>query len=543
MGKLLDRVWVGGTLALVSFLGFSSQLIIVVPSFPSGLSDAECWRWLAPFNALLLGLYLNYFLTLRTDPGRVPKGWEPDWRSMEQGETEVKRLTGGPRYCRTCRAYKPPRAHHCRQCKRCVLKMDHHCPWVGNCVGHYNYGHFCRFLFFVDAACAFHLYMVTKRAFGSFDFFVNPSTTQMVILVMNYVLCAPVLIAVGVFSLFHLWSVLTNTTTIEGWEKDKVAALKRRGKIREYRYPYHLGYLSNLKAVLGSNPLLWCWPQRSPGDGLTYPTAIGTGLKDQLLWPPRDEHVPLRHKPRPLPPDAAFTYGSGLNPSLLRAHPSALASAADDAARLRARRNRPKASARAPWQDGGGSEEELDEQLVGAEEEGEEEDDDVPLGSLAARQQRVCLGADPGAVEEDEADDRLTLSPSLLGGGAPPAVGGEEEGDEDMDPERAVRIRRGSEGYEIRPRLPWAGAALPPPLPLDYSRPSTSSDDGSWELAGYPAREEYEDEDEEEEEEASEWEVDDEGDRRRVGARYKYYVREEDSESDLESLVSVSDGG
>jgi hypothetical protein len=119
----------------------------------------------------------------------------------------------------------------------------------------------------------------------------------MVILVANYVVCLPVLIAVGVFSLFHLWSIVTNTTTIEGWEKDKVASLKRRGKIREvrfppflfhsaiesylpslsqYRYPYNLGVLPNLKAVLGKNTFLWCWPQSAPGSGLSYPTATGT---------------------------------------------------------------------------------------------------------------------------------------------------------------------------------------------------------------------------------------------------------------------------
>jgi palmitoyltransferase len=57
----------------------------------------------------------------------------------------------------------------------------------------------------------------------------------MVILVLNYVACAPVLIAVGVFSLYHLYSIVTNATTIEGWEKDKVASLKRKGKIREVR--------------------------------------------------------------------------------------------------------------------------------------------------------------------------------------------------------------------------------------------------------------------------------------------------------------------
>ena len=32
------------------------------------------------------------------------------------------------KYCKRCKAYKPPRAHHCSMCRRCVVKMDHHCP-------------------------------------------------------------------------------------------------------------------------------------------------------------------------------------------------------------------------------------------------------------------------------------------------------------------------------------------------------------------------------------------------------------------------------
>ncbi|KPV76336.1 uncharacterized protein RHOBADRAFT_13465 [Rhodotorula graminis WP1] len=277
MGKLLGRLWVGATLVLISFIGISSQLFVVLPSYRYDWRDPDLWRLLAPFNVLLAFLYLNYALTVGTDPGRVPLGWEPDWRQFESGEVEVKKQTGGPRFCRTCRAYKPPRAHHCRQCQRCVLKMDHHCPWVNNCVGHGNYGHFCRFLFFVDVACAYHLWMISTRAFHSLAFSVDPSTFQIVMLVLNYTACVPVIIAVGVFSLYHLWSVCVNTTTIEGWEKDKVATLRRRGKIREYRYPYHLGYLANIRSVLGRNPLLWLWPQRAVGDGLSYPVAVGTG--------------------------------------------------------------------------------------------------------------------------------------------------------------------------------------------------------------------------------------------------------------------------
>lgn len=103
----------------------------------------------------------------------------------------------------------------------------------------------------VDVACSYHLWMITKRAFGAMAFAVSssplssrcisltlpsqshPSTLQIVMLVGNYVACVPVLIAVGAFSLYHLWCLLVNTTTIESWEKEKVATLRRKGKIME----------------------------------------------------------------------------------------------------------------------------------------------------------------------------------------------------------------------------------------------------------------------------------------------------------------------
>lgn len=75
----------------------------------------------------------------------------------------------GPRFCKTCNHYKPPRTHHCRYCKRCVLKMDHHCPWIAQCVGHTNQGHFIRFVIYVCIACSYVLALLVGRVMAIMD--------------------------------------------------------------------------------------------------------------------------------------------------------------------------------------------------------------------------------------------------------------------------------------------------------------------------------------------------------------------------------------
>ncbi|KZS93474.1 zf-DHHC-domain-containing protein [Sistotremastrum niveocremeum HHB9708] len=274
--RLTGRIWVTCTSLLIAFISYSSQIFIIWPWYGHELS-LDLIYLLGPFNILVSLLYYNYFLCVTVDPGRVPRNWIPDFNSGD--DVEVKKLTGGPRYCRTCEKYKPPRAHHCKQCRRCILRMDHHCPWVNNCIGHFNYAHFLRFLFFVDVACTYHLAMVTARVRDSFGngYWIEPSNTEIVFIVLNYTTCVPVILAVGIFSLYHFYCVLTNTTTIEGWEKDKVATLIRRGKIREVKFPYDLGVAENLKSVLGRNPLLWCWPTNPTGNGLKYQVGSGEG--------------------------------------------------------------------------------------------------------------------------------------------------------------------------------------------------------------------------------------------------------------------------
>ncbi|KAJ3567336.1 hypothetical protein NP233_g6433 [Leucocoprinus birnbaumii] len=391
MGRIIGLLIVNFVLCLICFIAYSSQIFIIWPWYGSEIS-VELLTLLVPFN-LFVGLLLwNYYLCVNTDPGTVPDGWRPDTHS---DGFEVKKLTGTPRYCRMCEKYKPPRSHHCRQCNRCVLRMDHHCPWINNCVGHFNHGHFIRFLFFVDISCAYHILMVTRRVMDAMSntYWDVPSTREFIMIVLNYVACLPVLLAVGGFSIYHFNALLSNTTTIERWEKDKAATMVRRGKISEIKFPYNLGRRRNIEAVLGKNPSMWCCPTRPPGSGLKYELSNKDG--STVSWPPRD---PEQHKPDNydhLKSSDPWTYGNDtLNPSLQPTN---------------SYRRRISSKSR---------------------------DSCIPHDRVPPYHPDYSKGETYQPVDDDDEDSLVSSSGELS--------------DDDM-PLGHDRVRRGSEGYEVRP--------------------------------------------------------------------------------------------
>jgi len=109
------------------------------------------------YCVLLLAIALSYFRTVfvvLTNPGLVPLAEALEEKEMNCGEyIDRGSISGGrasppdglevfynrdvfecevdglPRWCSSCKSWKPDRSHHCSEIGRCVYKMDHYCPW------------------------------------------------------------------------------------------------------------------------------------------------------------------------------------------------------------------------------------------------------------------------------------------------------------------------------------------------------------------------------------------------------------------------------
>jgi palmitoyltransferase len=125
--------------------------------------------------AIELAAYSRLILTILLDPGLIPRGEKyadltkdgrqiagrgPDGNDVEgqryddmetghNGDVDpnspglerfyskdvfICENDGLPRWCSSCKTWKPDRTHHSSDINRCVRKMDHFCPWVGGII-------------------------------------------------------------------------------------------------------------------------------------------------------------------------------------------------------------------------------------------------------------------------------------------------------------------------------------------------------------------------------------------------------------------------
>ncbi|KAL8732603.1 MAG: hypothetical protein Q9166_002577 [cf. Caloplaca sp. 2 TL-2023] len=133
----------------------------------------------------------------------------------------------------------------------------------------------------------------------------------MILLFTFAVLNTLALFVPSVLLLRNIYSLATNTTTIEKWEIERHETLVRRARthggyldgpdgvrfrITKQEFPYDIGIYQNIRQTMGTGFFLWLWPLAStPGNerGLEFET---NGFEDPgKPWPPIDpDRLPRR---------------------------------------------------------------------------------------------------------------------------------------------------------------------------------------------------------------------------------------------------------
>mmetsp|Transcript_114 Transcript_114/g.127 ORF Transcript_114/g.127 Transcript_114/m.127 type:complete len:254 (-) Transcript_114:250-1011(-) len=131
-----------------TLLAAAVYLLMLILIFPYLNSPV----WFYVDSGLFLVLIIFYIASCVKDPGYLKS---PSKASF----LELLKTFDPTLLCADCEVIRTYRSRHCSICNRCVERFDHHCPWLNNCVGKRNHGHFLMFLLF--AALTFFTVIIT----------------------------------------------------------------------------------------------------------------------------------------------------------------------------------------------------------------------------------------------------------------------------------------------------------------------------------------------------------------------------------------------
>ncbi|KAE9118654.1 hypothetical protein PF010_g8143 [Phytophthora fragariae] len=160
--------------------------------------------------------------------GRVqlPRVQLVDPQSVARQRGRYPNAGDGITFCRRCRHFRPPRAHHCSVCDRCIAHLDHHCPWVNNCIGRDNYRYFFTFLVWLAVGCYYAAYMSYKAAYTDLS---REQYAKMLVLAQvdslhisasntlqfAFAMSGAAGLAVSVLATWHIYLIATAQTSVE----------------------------------------------------------------------------------------------------------------------------------------------------------------------------------------------------------------------------------------------------------------------------------------------------------------------------------------
>lgn len=218
------------------------------------LADLLWWMWVTTISLLACWAFVA---TVLVDPGTVPHAF---LQSSPKSSALAIKLTGSLSLCPPCAAFKPLRTHHCSRCNRCVLKYDHHCPWIGQCVGFFNYKLYLLFVLYMNLWSWTYIVLLSRHVLARF---VEPSMGAAVQYLPTYAIhAAPAnwiqivafVLSLGVmcltlYLLVKHWPLArANVTTVEAviaqWQ-----AKEEPERLQEN--VYDLGVTKNLEQIFG----------------------------------------------------------------------------------------------------------------------------------------------------------------------------------------------------------------------------------------------------------------------------------------------------
>lgn len=142
--------------------------------------------------------------------------------------------------CPDCNVQMGPGVKHCKLCVKCVAGFDHHCLYLNTCIAKDNYKSFFLTLWLAIALCVCQLvaaltcltseqgsftWGIAEYTFGDFQ-------TWAIILCVALLITFAALLPTAVLALFHVYLLLTGSTTY-AWliARREAAAEKERKKV------------------------------------------------------------------------------------------------------------------------------------------------------------------------------------------------------------------------------------------------------------------------------------------------------------------------
>lgn len=130
--------------------------------------------------------------------------------------------------------------------------MDHHCPWLGNCIGYWNYKYFFLVVMYSCFSLVIMAFSFVPKIFEIVEKQATYSDISLVLIGIYVIILTLFTCLLVSFLGFHIYLIINNITTLDYYENENKENL---GSKKKY------GLYFNFKLRFGDTcPIFWIIP-------------------------------------------------------------------------------------------------------------------------------------------------------------------------------------------------------------------------------------------------------------------------------------------